>query len=131
MSKKEAFTLLEVLVSVLIIVGVIAALLELRQKLFFGYEKSFKSAQSKMYGSLLMHSKYGFEKEKSSLDRLCEEFDMDDDLRRRLKKIKVALKYQRVALPTKEQNSSNRLEVGVTSMLFDSSKNSFVRVRLP
>jgi len=153
--QRTAFTLIEVLVSVMIISVVIAALLQL----FATNSHSFASIEKKIRQtnktSLLLGSTlYGYEKKKIDLAELVKDFDIDDDLRRKLKREKVEIIYTEVLSvdfdaaaislgeAQKDENSdgeavisetaeaTNALEVGRTTMKINSQSSSFLRVKL-
>lgn len=156
MPKQSAgFTLIEVLVSVMIISVVIAALLQL----FSTNSHSFASVQEKIdqtnKTSLLLGSKvYGFEKKKIDLAELVKDFNIDDDLRRKLKKEKVEIIYTEVlsvdfdaaavalgeadkednpneeAIVSETSEATNALEVGRTTMKIGTQSSSYLRVKL-
>ena len=96
MNKREAFTLIEVMVAVMIISVVIAALLRLEGENTLLLQKAVKTESTLGFMTLLNQSSYGFENESLHLDRLVERFDIDDDLRRELKAIPVEIRYQKV-----------------------------------
>ena len=93
---RRGFTLIEVMVAVMIVSVVIAALLQMQGDTthkFFGIKKMMKTNQYNSF--LLSHGdKYGFEKSSMDMSRLVEDFDLESDLRRRLKDIKVELDYE-------------------------------------
>lgn len=156
MPKQSAgFTLIEVLVSVMIISVVITSLLQL----FSTNAHSFTSVQEKIAQtdktSLLLGSKvYGYEKKKIDLAELVKDFNIDDDLRRKLKKEKVEIIYTEVlsvdfdaaaaslgeagkddnpdneAVVSETSAATNALEVGRTTMKIGQQSSSFLRVKL-
>ena len=153
--QRAGFTLIEVLVSVMIISVVIAALLQL----FSTNSHSFASVQEKIdqtnKTSLLLGSKvYGYEKKKIDLAELVKDFNIDDDLRRKLKKEKVEIIYTEVlsvdfdaaavalgeagkednpdeeAIISETSEATNALEVGRTTMKIGAQSSSYLRVKL-
>lgn len=91
----RAFTLVEVMVAVVIISVVIMALI----KLFANNSHIFstlsdKSKNNQYLSFLVSPSQYGFTDKKTTLYTLVEEFDIESELKRELKSIKVKLLYQ-------------------------------------
>jgi len=153
MAKKRAFrggfTLIEVMVAVMIVSVVIAALLEMRgnttQK-FFTIKKMLVTNQ---YNSFLLNvgEKYGFERSSLTLYGLVDDFDLESDLRRRLKSIKVSIDYEELSvIDTNEYTSSQEdsqenmqgesgatgiiFEIGKTVLEGENMKGSLIRVRV-
>lgn len=151
----KAFTLIEVLVSVMIIAVVIAALLQL----FANNAHTFSSVQEKINQtnrtSLILGNKvYGYEKKSVDLAELVKDFNIDDALRRKLKKEKVEIIYTEVtsvnfdeaaeSIADSEQAkdadvqegvtdvsaATNSLEIGKTTVKFNGESSSFLRVKL-
>ena len=129
-SKKSGFTLIEVMVAVMIVSVVVAALWQMRgdatQKFMF-----IKKMQiTNQYATFLLGNsdKYGFEKSSISMRNLVDDFDLDSDLRRRLKAIKVNVTYD--VISSLDDNDSMILEVGKTTMELEQTKLSLIRMRL-
>ena len=147
MNKRSAFTLIEMMIAVMIISVVVAALLQLQANNTHLFERIEKKESLQHYTSLLLASKYGFENDSLTLDRLVERFDIDDDLRRELKKIKLKVMYETLETidlsqmsdedaleaenPDEEKSSSLSLEIGRSILRFDGESVSIMRVRLP
>jgi len=136
MIKKSGFTLIEVMVSVMIISVVIAALLELNANNSHLFIRIKNELSSQKYLTLLTSSSYGFENDSLTLDRLVEGFDLDDDLRRELKNIKAKVIYQEVdkidlSQGSDEDTASNlSLYIGKTILKLPSSSTSLLRIKL-
>ena len=133
MSKKDGFTLIEVMIAVMIISVVIASLVELRSQSSFLLEKTFAKEQQNSIATLLLYTPYGLQKESFSLDRTVEAFDLDDDLRRELKSQKVSVVYQsikRIDLSEEEENTTAKLyiEIGKTTLQFNNAISSIFRI---
>ena len=98
-SNKDAFTLIEVMVAVMIVSVVIATLLQMRGNythIFLELDKKLKVNQ---YTSFFIGNKnFGFEDKTTSLDELVSEYDIEDDLRRELKNTKVELIYKELSI---------------------------------
>lgn len=151
---RSAFTLIEVMISVVIISTVIMALI----KLFANNTHIFASLQQKnetsQYLSFFMsNSNYGFEDDKISLDDLVTDFDLESDLRRELKNTKVELLYQEldsidmsefdgtdeenenfyaedVEEEVKEASSDLVFEIGKSVLKTENSSSALLRIRL-
>ena len=96
MPKRQAFTLIEVMVAVMIVSIVIAALLQMRGNTshkFFGIQEMMQTNQ---YNSFLLAQgdKYGFEDSHIDMNQLVDDFDLESDLRRKLKSMKISLEYE-------------------------------------
>ncbi len=145
---KKAFTLIEVIVSVLIISIVIMALLQMfanNTHIFLSLNNKTKISQ---YSSFFISSRdIGFEDDMSDMYKLVEDFTLEDDLRRELKNMKMGIMYQEVkridmsefeddedenttnAL-NKESNSNIIFEIGKTILTTQNTSVSFLRLRL-
>jgi len=119
MTKREGFTLIEVMVAVMIVSIVIAAILQMRgntNNLFLHLQKK---AVFNQYSSFFLWNKnYGFENDDFPLYRLVEGIDTDDDLRRELKAIKIHLKYKEL-----ERVDLNELTDGIVNVVFELGKD--------
>ena len=159
-SMRKAFTLIEVMVSVMIIVTVVMALYSMNANSSMIYEKSKKDGSLHQYNSLLVGNlKYGFEDDNIELDRLIDDFDVDDELRRELHKQKVKIIYtevrtiylsefsledeaesensniiypQNVINDQKKENANSGFvfEIGRDSLKFEEGSSSILRLRL-
>jgi len=145
---KDAFTLIEVMVAVVIISTVIMALLELtanNRHIFSVIEK--KNGINQYLSFTLANSDYGFENKKTTLYSLVSDFDLESDLRRELKSKKCEIIYQELESidlsdfdekdktnredeELKESNSGLVFEVGKTVLRLEDSSNSILRIRL-
>jgi len=151
----KAFTLVEVLVSVMIISVVIGALIQL----FATNSHSFASVHQKILQTnkttlLLGNPVYGYENKTVDLAELLKDFDLDNALRRKLKREKVEIIYTEVtsidfgdaaeslaeakkddnenseAIETETGAVTNSLEVGRTTFKLNNQSSSFLRVKL-
>ncbi|NPA66931.1 MAG: prepilin-type N-terminal cleavage/methylation domain-containing protein [Epsilonproteobacteria bacterium] len=129
---KKGFTLIEVMVAVMIITVVIAALIKTNSETSFLFGKLKDDQKMQKYLTLVLHSDYGLENKRFSLDRTVDRFDIDDDLRRKLKKIYVEVKYQKTRTidfsEDKNSSSGTTLEVGKTVLSFPKGNYSYVRI---
>ncbi|MDF1878184.1 prepilin-type N-terminal cleavage/methylation domain-containing protein [Sulfurimonas sp. SAG-AH-194-C20] len=143
MPKRSAFTLMEVMVAVVIVSVVIAALLQMQgntNQKFFGIKKMMKTTQ---YNSFLLSlsNKYGFESSKIDMKRLVDEFELESDLRRRLKTMKVEINYEELTTidtsefedPSESEQSSNSglvFEIGKTTLHAKDFSTQLIRVKI-
>lgn len=150
MANRAGFTLIEVMVSVLIISTVVMALYSMSANSGFIYTKSIQDMKTNGYLSFLVANKnYGFDNISLDLDRLLEGYELENELRKELKATKVSILYEELQTidmskfdmketpeykeNTKEQNQAQMLfEIGRTSLLFKEKSNaSLLRLRIP
>lgn len=150
MAKRGAFTLIEVMVSVMIITTVVMALYTMNGNNSFIYEKTLKSAKYTGYLSFLVaNDSYGFENDSGDLQRLVESFDLEDELRRTLKETKLTIRYDEVSTidlsefdmqdkpeetqedSREEEQSSALFEIGKSSLIFEEDVAFITRIRIP
>ena len=144
----RAFTLIEVMVAVVIISVVIMALMELFANNSHNFSVLSKKGQTNQYLSFLNSpSEYGFNDKHTTLYDLLKDFDVENELRRELKSIKVDLVYQEldrinmdgytseeeneIEEEDKEQrvNSSMVFEIGKTILKVDDTSVSMLRIK--
>lgn len=139
---KEAFTLIEVMVAVMIISVVIMALIQMfanNTHLFLSFQKQTKINQYSSF--LIANETYGYENKSISMDELVHDFDLRDEVRRELKDMKVKLIYaelERVDLSESKNVESQEtketpdvvLELGKTILQKEDSSSSLLRFRL-
>lgn len=131
---KNAFTLIEVMIAVMIVSVVISALITVESNNSHLFMKLQNDEQSKKYLTLILHSDYGLKNKHISLDRTIDRFDVDDDLRRKLRNISVKIKYQKIKtidLSEKDKNASasgQNLQIGKTIVEFPDATYSYMRV---
>ena len=142
-SYRNAFTLIEVIVAVMIVSVVIAALLQMRgdasNKLFHLKE----IMQTNQYNSFLLSNSenYAFEDSKIDMQRLLDEFDLESDLRRKLGAIKTEIEYEELqVIDTAELEESEDqeitassgiiVEIGKTTLKTEDFSGTLLRVRL-
>ena len=141
-----AFTLIEVMVAVMIVSVVIAALLQIQANANNKLIELKKMIHTTQYGSFLFETseKYGFEKSRIDMDVLLEDFELESELRRSMKALKVEILYEELELIDTsefdinvsdeagfgEQNSALVFEIGKTSLLSESFNGAFLRVRV-
>ncbi len=119
---------MEVMVAVVIVSVVIAALLQMQGNTnhkLFNIKEMMKTNQ---YNSFLLSlsDKYGFESSKMDMKRLVDEFELESDLRRRLKGMKLELDYEELTtIDTSELDASSDLnETSNTSLIFEIGKTT-------
>jgi len=153
---RNAFTLIEVMVSVVIISTVILALLTMggnNTHLFSSFKEQSKINQ---YASFFISNPtYGLEDDSVVMDDLLSEFNVEDDLRRELKEIKVELLYKIVEQidlseyedsddeaqegeydeensedESKDTNSTLIIEIGRTTLKLQDSSTALLRIQI-
>jgi prepilin-type N-terminal cleavage/methylation domain-containing protein len=130
-SKREGFTLIEVMVAVMIVSVVIGALWQMRGDATHKFLQFQKMATDNQYITFLLgnSAKYGFETSHTDMKTLVDDFELESDLRRTLKNKKVTISYEtRNSIDT---NDSVVLEIGLTQLKWDDVAYSLVRVRMP
>lgn len=127
-ASKNAFTLIEVMVAVMIISVVIMALLQMQGNTSHAFSKLAKTIKMNQYSSLFIsNSDYGFEKESVDLDDLLSEFKLEDKLRRELKTIKVKVNYEELRTIVGDYNKV--YELGKTVLKIDNSSATIIRFK--
>lgn len=139
----KGFTLIEVMVAVMIVSVVIAALLQMRGNASHKLFELKKSMQTNQYSSFLFENseKYAFEDSKIDMTKLVEEFELESDLRRKLKAMKSQILYEELdTIDTNEfeesdeeeitQSSGIVFEIGKTTLKTEEFTTSLTRVRL-
>ncbi|PHS56730.1 MAG: hypothetical protein COB17_08475 [Sulfurimonas sp.] len=118
---RYAFTLIEVMVSVMIISVVIATLLQMRgnsSHIFLSLDKKLKVNQLASF--FISNENYGYENKNTSLDELISEFELEDDLRIKLKNTSVKIIYQEInTIDMSEFSSSKDNGNGSPNMIFE------------
>ena len=126
---RKGFTLIEVMVSVLIISLVIAGLLEMRGNGTHKLLSLKKQISTNEFNSFLIgNKKYGFESTSGSSDKLLSEFRLESDLRKELKKINIKVKYK--IIDSIDMGSGMIFEIGKTTLNVDESSSSLTRLKL-
>jgi len=140
---RAGFTLIEVMIAVVIISTVIMALLEMRgnsSHLFLNFGKKLEVNQFASF--LVSNSEYGFEDDKTTLDKLLSDYDITDDLRRELKNTKLEILHQELKtidtsedseeLEDSDENISSSMvfEISKSLMKFEETSTSLIRFRV-
>ena len=129
-SSHNAFTLIEVMVAVMIVSIIIAALLQMQgnsSNKLFGIQKMMQTNQ---YNSFLLglNAKYGFEHSNIDMNRLAEDFELESDLRRKLKALKAEVEYNILSvIDTSEfddtvDDETAELQSSTTGIVFEIGK---------
>ncbi len=150
---RKGFTLIEVMIAVVIISTVIMALLEMFANNIHIFSTLTKKTQINQYSSFFISNpEQGLEKEDAlTLYDLIEDFDVEDELRRELKEVKIKIVYQELETidmsdfdgseeeidetknsdeEEKEVNSNMVFEIGKTVLKFDDSSVALLRLRV-
>lgn len=141
---KNAFTLIEVIVAVMIISIVIMALIQMYANNTHIFSSLKQQTKINQYSSLLIENdEYGFENKTIRINDLVNEFDLQDDLRRELKNIKAEIIYKELQLiDMSEQNSNEEtekdievnsnmiIEIGQSIIKTDKSSTALMRLRV-
>ena len=135
-SYRAAFTLIEVMVAVMIISVVILALVRMYSNNTFLFSAYKKRSQVSQYSSFLIANKeYGYENKNVHLYDLLSEFDMEDKLRRQLKKQKAQVIYKvlkNMDLGEESNTSAPQmsLEIGSSILRVDDASAALMRLQL-
>ena len=134
-SKRNAFTLMEVMIAVMIVSVVIASILQMRGNSSFIYERIEKNAKVNQYLSFLIDNQdFGYEKKTTTMKNLCDEFKLDSELRREFADIKLKLDYKKLDvldMSEYDENSQLVIESGNSILSTPSSSASLLRIRIP
>ena len=145
---RKGFTLLEVMIAVMIISLVIGVLLQLysNNTTLFGSMRG-KSELCMRSSLLIGNSDYGYEDKKLTIAELVQDFNINDELRQKLKTYKAEITYFTVKDLSSEQEdldettesyiAQNResikehsMEIGRSSFEMDGSYTAFLRLKL-
>ena len=143
---RNAFTLIEVMVAVMIVSVVIAALLQMKGNTNHKFIQLKKIVTENQYNTFLISvdDKYSFETSNIDLYRLVDNFDLENDLRRKLKSIKTKVSYEKLdVLDTgnfkddseEDEEGENGgidiiFEIGKTSLKSEEFSLSLMRVKI-
>lgn len=132
-AQRDGFTLLEVMIAVMILSVVIMALLQMYANGAHIFKSVNMKSQTNQYISFFVaNKKYGFKNDTFSLDKLVDEFEIEDELRRELKDIKVELLFD--GIKNSVSGVSTEFEMGRVVLKSsnpsgDEAKTSFLRLR--
>jgi len=148
---RKAFTLIEVITAVMIVSVVIAALLQMRGNTSHKFSQIQKMIYTNQYSSFLLSlgDRYGFERSRIDMNQLVDDFDLESDLRRKLKAMKVEIEYEVLEsidtseyedIPTQSETTDEEevqkdttgiiFEIGKTKLLSDDINLQIIRVRI-
>lgn len=141
---KNAFTLIEVIVAVMIISVVIMALIQMNANNTHIFSSLKQQTMTNQYASLLIsNDDYGFEKKSVVINDLLSEFNLQNDLRRELKNIKAEIIYQKLeqidmseqdttqeTVENNEVSSNMILEIGKSVLKTKKSSTALLRLRI-
>ena len=145
---RNAFTLIEVMVAVMIVSVVIAALLQMKGNTNHKFIQLKKIVTENQYNTFLISvdDKYSYETSNIDLYRLVDNFDLENDLRRKLKSIKTKVSYDKLdVLDTGNFNDDSEdeegeegenggidiiFEIGKTSLKSEEFSLSLMRVKI-
>ncbi len=134
---RAAFTLVEVMVSVMIISVVIMALIEMHGNSTHLFTNIKERLHVSFLPSLLIaNPDCGYENKTLSADMLTKDFILDDDLRRKLKALNITLSYEQLdsmQAPISDKNSTvdsqnSLFYIGKTTLKVENSSVSFLRI---
>lgn len=131
---RAAFTLLEVMISVMIISVVILALFEMRANsnlIFFKIEDKSKVNQSLSF--FIGQKDFGFENKKTSMKNLITDFELNSELAKEFSDTKVDIKYIELeSIDMKDYDEGNEMifEIGSTNIKINERSASFMRIKL-
>lgn len=139
-SYRDAFTLIEVMVAVMIISVVIMALIQMYANNTHIFSSMKKQTKTNQYSSFLIsNDNYGFQDKNIYLHDLVKDFDLDHSLRRELKETKAKVIYKEIeTIDMSEQesdtdaevSSSLVLEIGRSILQKDGSSTALIRFRI-
>ena len=117
---RKGFTLLEVMISIMIISLVIGVLLQLYSNNTRLFNSMRGHSELCMRSSLLIgNDTYGYENKTVNLAELVRDFEINDDLRQKLKKYKAKITYTQVKELSQE---SKKIDKAVDPYLVDSTE---------
>lgn len=133
-SMRSAFTLLEVMISVVIISIVILALFEMRgnSNLMF-FQIKDKSKVNQYLSFFIGQKDFGFENKKTSIKNLTTDFELNSELRRELSNTKMDIKYielESIDMKKYDEASEMIFEIGSTNIKVNNVSTSFMRIKL-
>jgi prepilin-type N-terminal cleavage/methylation domain-containing protein len=132
---RRGFTLIEVMIAVMIVSVVIGSILQMRGNSTFIYKQIDENSKINQYLSFFIsNDNYGFEKEDTTMKNLCDEFELDSELRREFSDIRLKIDYKQLDLiDTSELDESSELviETGKSIINTNNSSASLIRIRIP
>jgi len=130
----SAFTLLEVMISVMVISVVILALFEMRGNSSLIFLQIDKDTKVNQYLSFLIAQKdFGYEDKRTTMKNLTTEFEVDSDLRRKLSSTKVDITYselESIDMNDYDEGAEMIFEIGSTNIRVKDASASIMRIKL-
>ena len=137
---RNAFTLIEVMIAVMIISVVIMALLQMYANNTHIFSSMKQQTKINQYSSFLISNEnYGFGDKNIYLHALVRDFDLEDDLRRELKEIKIKMLYKELKTIDISDQSNDEdieassglvLEIGESTIQTDDGSTALLRFRI-
>ena len=140
---KRGFTLIEVMVAVMIISVVIMALLKMYSNNTYIFSSIKQEIKTNQYISLLIgNDEYGFEKKHIVMYDLVKDFNIENELKRKLKSLKTDIVYTKVdsidlsddtgetKSSESKSNSGVVLEIGRDTLKTETFSTSIIRLRI-
>ncbi|NOQ30093.1 MAG: prepilin-type N-terminal cleavage/methylation domain-containing protein [Helicobacteraceae bacterium] len=133
MSEKKAFTLIEVLVSIMIILGVIATLLQVMGDRTLIFNRFSNKIELNWVSTLLIDSNSTTQEQTGLyLSDFIKDYKIDDELLRELKDQKVQVIYEPIILNNEDEESTYEdasLELGKSYYKINGESSSFIRLK--
>jgi len=137
---RDAFTLIEVMVAVMIISVVIMALMQMYANSTHIFTSMKQQTKINQYSSFLISNEnYGFDDKNIYLHALVRDFDVENDLRRELKEIKIKMLYKTLeTIDISEQSNDEDieassglvLEIGESTIQTDDGSTALIRFQI-
>jgi len=138
--ERDAFTLIEVMVAVMIISVVIMALMQMYANNTHIFTSMKQQTKINQYSSFLISNEnYGFNDKNIYLHALVRDFDLENDLRRELKDIKIRMLYKKLeTIDISEQSNDEDieassglvLEIGESIIQTDDGSTALIRFQI-
>ena len=137
---RDAFTLIEVMVAVMRISVVIMALMQMYANNTHIFTSMKQQTKINQYSSFLISNEnYGFNDKNIYLHALVRDFDLENDLRRELKDIKIRMLYKKLeTIDISEQSNDEDieassglvLEIGESIIQTDDGSTALIRFQI-
>lgn len=137
---RDAFTLIEVMVAVMIIAVVIMALLQMYANNTHIFSSMKQQTKINQYSSFLISNEnYGFKDKNIYLHALLRDFDLENDLRRELKETKIKMLYKELkTIDISDQNDDEDIEassglvfeIGESAIQTDDGSTALIRFKI-
>jgi len=137
---RDAFTLIEVMVAVMIISVVIMALMQMYANNTHIFSSMKQQTKINQYSSFLISNEnYGFGDKNIYLHALVRDFDLENDLRRELKEIKIKMLYKELeTIDISDQSDDEDIEassglvfeIGESLIQTDDGSTALIRLKI-